>query len=132
MCSSQVKPDIDSPEHIRQFIDLFYARVLKDDILAPIFIDVAGIDLEQHLHFIRRYWEKLLLGDDRYHRHTMNIHRRLNKKFPLSERAFKRWVELFVSTAEANFAGPQCQRAIRVATQIAANMQKSLASAETG
>jgi hemoglobin len=77
------KPDLDSRAHIEAFVDQFYARVLVDPQLAPIFLDAAQIDLAVHLPHIKDYWCKLLLGERGYTRHTMDIHRRLHRIRPL-------------------------------------------------
>ena len=119
-------PDLDSREHIEAFIDAFYARVLADPVLAPIFLDVAAIDLSVHLSHIKNYWAKLLLGERDYRRHTMNIHRALHLRRPLAEADFRRWLGLFHSTLEAGYSGPGADRARQVATAIAANMQEGL------
>ena len=121
-----MKHDLDSPEHIQEFVDSFYDKVLKDELLKPIFIDVAGIDLSVHKPFIRQYWEKLLLGHTDYKRHTMNIHRAIHAKMPLTQEAFDRWLSLFKTTAEREFEGPKAQRAVQIATSIADNMNESL------
>lgn len=120
------KPDMDSPERIREFVEAFYDKLLKDERLAPIFLDVAEVDIREHFPRIQAYWEKLLLGGSDYQRHTMNIHRRLHDKQPLVAADFDRWLDYFVSTADEHFAGERTERAKRVATQIAANMHKTL------
>lgn len=120
------KPDMDSPERIREFVEAFYDKLLKDERLAPIFLDVAEVDIREHFPRIQAYWEKLLLGGSDYQRHTMNIHRRLHDKQPLVAADFDRWLDYFVSTADEHFAGERAERAKRVATQIAANMHKTL------
>jgi hemoglobin len=120
-------PDLDTREHISQFVDRFYARLLKDPVLAPIFLDVAGIDLAVHLPHIKDYWCKLLLGDPAYQRHMMNIHRRLNRRRRLQLADFERWLQLFCSTLDAHYAGPLATRARQLAVAIAGNMQRSLA-----
>lgn len=121
-----MKPDLDSRENIKTFIELFYDKVLADELLAHIFTDVAGIDVNVHIPIIRSYWEKLLLGEDVYKRHTMNIHRDLHAKFPLTKVEFDRWLSLFIATAREHYAGEKTERAIQVATSIAANMDISL------
>lgn len=120
------KPDLDSKARIQQFVSAFYAELLKDPQLAPIFLDVAGIDLAKHLPLICSYWEKLLLAEPGYNRHTMNIHRALHAKRPLTAADFERWLCLFTATLDRLFAGPSADRAKQVATQIAANMQHSI------
>lgn len=120
------KPDLDSREQIELFVDRFYAGMLKDEVLAPIFVDVAAIDLDVHLPHIKDYWCKLLLGEKNYNRHTMNIHRALHGKRPLQADDFARWLEFFQSTVDSYYAGERAERAKRVAASIADNMKKSL------
>ena len=123
---SQALPDMDSPANVERFVDLFYQRLLADEELAPIFLDVAAVDLDVHLPHIKDYWRKLLLGETTYRRHTMNIHRRLHGKRALTPADFDHWLSLFTRTVDDHFAGERADRAKRVAAAIAANMQKSL------
>lgn len=120
------KPDLDSRQHIEQFVDRFYQRMLADEQLAPIFLDVAAIDLAVHLPHIKDYWCKLLLGERGYSRHTMNIHRQLHGKQPLQAADFQRWLTLFNATLDEGFAGERSERARQVAASIAANMAAGL------
>lgn len=94
--------------------------------MAPIFFDVAEIDLSVHLPHIKDYWCKLLLGERGYQRHTMNIHRRLHARRPLEDADFKRWLSHFEAALDAGYAGPNTERARRLARSIAANMQQGL------
>lgn len=126
MASLDKKADLDCRENIERFVDLFYERMLGDELLAPIFVDVAEIDLAVHLPHIKNYWCKLLLGEKAYRRHTMNIHRQLHGKQPLVEADFQRWLDTFISTIDANFVGKQAERAKMVAAAIAGNMKKSI------
>lgn len=123
------KPDLDSRENIERFVERFYERLLVDEQLAPIFVDVADIDLAVHLPHIKDYWCKLLLGEKGYQRHTMNIHRQLHDKRPLRRADFDRWLQFFTDTVDAHFAGERAERAKQVAASIAANMAKSLPAA---
>ena len=118
--------DIESREDIECFVKLFYARLLEDEQLATIFIDVAKVDLDKHLPLISDYWEKLLLGATSYQRHTMNIHRAVHSKRELTARDFERWLGHFHGAMDGQFRGPRADRAKRIAAQIAANMQTSM------
>ncbi len=126
--SANDQPDLDSPEHIRVFVESFYREMLADPQLGPIFTDVAAIDLQRHLPLIRAYWEKLLLGGRDYARHTMNIHRALHGKRTLTGPDFERWLELFEHTLDAGFSGPKAEQARNTARHIAANMHRALNS----
>ncbi len=120
-----VKRDLDSRQQIAAFVDAFYARLLQDPVLAPLFIEVAAVDLEVHKPHIVDYWCKLLLKDSRYQRHTMNIHRRLHGQRRLTRADFERWVGFFQATVEGGWAGQNADRAKRIARTIADNMYKS-------
>lgn len=118
--------DLDSRENVEAFVDLFYKRILEDRQLAPIFLDVAAVDLTVHLPHIKDYWCKLLLGEKRYKRHTMHIHRQLHGKQPLQAGDFQRWLALFNATLDEGFAGERAERARQVAASIAGNMEANL------
>lgn len=118
-------PDLDTPEHIHAFITAFYERLLADPRIAPVFLEVAGIDIRRHLPLICAYWEKLLLGGDAYRRHTMNIHRAVHARRPLTPADFGIWLGHFRAALEG-FSGPQAARARGIAERIALNMQAQL------
>ena len=124
--SPDQQPDLDSREQIGRFVDLFYQRLLADKELAPIFVDVAEVDLKVHLPHIKDYWCKLLLGEKGYQRHTMNIHRQLHGKRTLRREDFDRWLAFFVATVDDNFEGERAERAKQIAASIADNMRRSL------
>lgn len=118
--------DLNSRARIEEFIDAFYAGVLVDPVLAPIFLDVAEIELDKHLPHIKDYWSKLLLGEQGYKRHTMSIHRQLHARRSLSDADFARWLALFEATLDAGYSGPRTEKARRIARAIAANMRAGL------
>ena len=126
MKAGEPLPDMDCRENIESFVDRFYARMLADKQLAPIFVDVAQVDLSVHLPHIKDYWCKLLLGEKSYQRHTMNIHRQLHGKRNLRPADFERWLECFIATVDEHYRGERAERAKQVAAAIAANMQSSL------
>ncbi len=123
------RPDLDSRPQVQRFVELFYRRLLADEQLSPIFLEVARVDLDRHLPHIVDYWCKLLLGESGYRRHTMQIHRQLHDKRTLAPTDFQRWLAHFCATLDDNYAGPSTEKARRVATAIAANMEKGLSPA---
>ena len=126
MNPASIRPDLTSPFQIEYFVDRFYARLLQDPQLAPVFLDVAQIDLNTHLPLIKSYWCKLLLGEPGYQRHTVNIHRALHARRALEQADFQRWLNAFVATVDEYYEGSQAERAKHIARLIAGNMQKSL------
>jgi hemoglobin len=127
VCAAAVTlPDLDSPAQIRAFITAFYDRLLADPRIAPVFLEVAEIDIRRHLPLICAYWEKLLLGGGAYRRHTMNIHRAVHARRPLTPVDFGVWLGHFRAALEEGFSGPQAARARGIAERIAQNMQAQL------
>ena len=119
-------PDIQSQHDIDRFVDTFYSKLLNDEELAPIFIDIAKVDLTVHLPIIKSYWAKLLLGDKTYQRHTMNIHRVVHSKQKLTEDNFNRWLAFFEATIDSMYVGCCADRAKLLAATIASNMSRAL------
>ena len=111
---------------IEQFVEHFYAALLADPLLAPVFVDVARIDLAAHKPLICQYWHKLLLGGQDYQRHTMNIHRAVDSKRKLQPADFALWLDYFSRSMYALFEGPTADQAVRIATTIAQNMNKAV------
>ena len=115
--------DLDTSEAIDEMLDAFYRKVLADDRLRPLFLDVAKIDLRTHLPCIRAYWCKLLLGErDGYQSNMVARHLALHEQHPLQLDDFERWLELFRETVNADFTGPSADRAKTLATRIAGNL----------
>ncbi|MCB1615034.1 MAG: group III truncated hemoglobin [Pseudomonadales bacterium] len=116
--------DIENGQDVGILVDRFYDKVLADPLLAPVFLDVAGIDILEHTVHIKAYWRKLLLNGDDYHRHTMNIHRRLAEKTRITANHFDRWLALFTENIDELFQGENAERAKKVAGHIAENMAR--------
>lgn len=119
-------PDLDTESAIDAFIDRFYARLLCDELLTPVFLDVAHIDLETHLPRIKTYWHKMLLGRRTYRRHMMAVHRRIDQQAPFEAAHYERWLSLFEAVLDETAEGPYALRARLLARRIAGNMRRNL------
>lgn len=120
------RPDLDSGEEIERFVRRFYDRLLADPQVAPLFLDVAKVDLDEHLPLIAAYWKKMLLGEPGYDRHTMARHRALHGKRALTREDARRWLACFEATLDAYYAGPVSERARRVARNVMKNLMKQV------
>lgn len=118
--------DLDAPGAIDALIDRFYARVLRDPLLAPLFTEVARIDVEHHLPRIKAYWRKMLFGDPLYRRHMMARHRAVDAQRPFEARHYERWLQLFETALDEGARGPVTERARMLARRIAGNMRRNL------
>lgn len=124
--SRDALPDLDAPEPIRDFVHRFYRRLLDDPLMAPVFLDVAEVDLDEHLPIIEQYWRKMLLGEQGYQRHTIRKHRAVHHKAPLRGEHFERWLQHFHETLNDYYQGPFTDRARHIAARVMHNLYMQL------
>jgi hemoglobin len=119
--------DLDNPAAIHRMVQLFYASLLDDPVMRPIFLEVAGVHLAEHLPTIEGYWCKMLLGKDTYHRNMVVRHERIHDQLPLSQQHFDIWFDHFNYTLDRHFEGPYTDKAHRLARRILHNLATWLA-----
>ena len=84
-------------ESIREMVRDFYAKILKDEMLRPIFIKSLGEDVNagkwpEHLHTLDKFWGLMMSGQKGYMGNPFPAHAFLG---PLTPENFERWLELF-------------------------------------
>lgn len=82
-------------EHIKKLVTHFYQKVQRDEILGPIFNDVAKVDWDHHLPLICQFWNSIMLKTNEYHGNAYRKHVVLGAKTTLTESHFARWLMLF-------------------------------------
>ncbi len=117
-----VKEDIGSRSDIICLVDEFYERVRQDDLIGPIFTDIARVDWSKHLPKMYAFWESVLFGVAGFTGNPMLVHYALAQRTPLTSREFDRWIELFHATVDDLFEGPTAEDAKRRASMIAGTM----------
>ncbi|RSK50912.1 group III truncated hemoglobin [Hymenobacter rigui] len=118
-------PDIQAEEDVSQLVDSFYHRVQQDELLGPIFERVVQGRWAQHLSTMYDFWSGLLLNTGRYRGRPFPKHLAL----PIDGRHFRRWLQLFVETVEAQYQGPVADEAIYRAGTIAAVFEHRISQA---
>ena len=124
--------DIQSRKDIELLINSFYEKVKKDDTIGFIFNDIAHINWEQHLPIMYDFWETLLLDASSYSKNAMEVHYTLNRKIPLEEKHFQRWLQLFFETVDELFIGTIAAMAKTKAKSIAGLMQYKMKQESIG
>jgi len=82
-------------------VDNFYAKVRRDDVLAPIFERAIAPDSwPVHLAKMYDFWSGVMLTSGRYKGNPMAVHMRVEG---LEAGMFARWLTLFRATAEELF-----------------------------
>lgn len=119
--------DIASRADIERLVNRFYERVRGDELLGPIFDDVAHTDWVKHLPKMYDFWEGVLFGVGGFRGNPLSVHRALARRVPLGDREFRRWLELFHESVDALFSGPYAEDAKTRAVRIATVMQHHIA-----
>jgi hemoglobin len=119
--------DLTSHHDVVRLVDTFYDRVRADDILGPIFNDIAHVDWSTHLPRMYDFWESVLFGASSFKGSPLVVHRELAGRAPLTAEGFDRWVALFHTTIDDLFVGPMADQAKQRAVHIANALQYHLA-----
>jgi hemoglobin len=120
--------DIADRRDVSRLVYLFYDRIRADDVLGPIFDEVAHVDWPAHLPRMCDFWESVLFAASNFKGNPLAVHRALAQLTPLTSAAFDRWVSLFHTTVDDLFAGPVANHAKQSAARIAIVLQHDLAS----
>jgi hemoglobin len=68
--------DVDDVDQIAELVRRFYGDVAQDDVLGPIFVDVAQVDWSEHLPKLTAFWSRALLGTPGYAGNPFRAHAR--------------------------------------------------------
>jgi hemoglobin len=107
-------------------VTAFYRRAFAGDILGPIFVDIAQMDLPAHLPVICDFSETVLLRAGLYHRNALRPHLHLNTKIALTPAHFARWLDLWTTTVDRRHTSENAELAKVQATRIASSTTRRL------
>jgi hemoglobin len=124
--------DIEDRADCERLVRAFYGRALTDPLIGWIFVDVAKLDLEEHVPAITSFWETMLLGTRTYAGGAFAPHAALNAKVPLRPGHFERWLVLWGSTVDELFAGERAELAKAHAHRVARAFLQRLEALSAG
>lgn len=111
--------DLDSPGEVAELVRRFYADVAQDELLGPIFNDVANVDWSEHLPKLTAFWCRALFDTPGYAGNPFRAHQRINARATFTRAHFERWLDLFYETVELGWIGPNAQRVKQLASRVA-------------
>ena len=126
----QPRFDITDHRDVACLVNVFYGRVRDDDLLGPIFNDVAHVDWATHLPRMYDFWESVLFSTATFKGTPLVVHRAHARHAPLTAKAFGRWVVLFQTTIDDLFSGTMADHAKNSAARIAATLEQSITVSE--
>jgi hemoglobin len=125
-----VRPDLDSRVQIRDLVVCFYREVAMDELLAPVFCDVARVNWSVHIPKLVDYWCRVLLGLPGYEGRLLEPHQRVHAMHAFGPELFDRWYSLFVEEVDRAWQGPFAERAKAHAALMAAILARRLLNVE--
>ncbi len=116
-------------ENLNKLVLKFYAKVVKDDLIGPIFVDVLGKDLKSdewqaHIRLLTDFWASIALGDFTYNGSPFAPHVKFEER--LSIEAFERWLKLFFETLNTIYEPKIAQQFLAKSKNIAGNFIRNL------
>lgn len=96
--------DIQTKVDIELFVNTFYGKVLKNQLLAPFF---QRLDFEKHLPKMVYFWSFVLLDEPGYTSSVTDKHMNM----PLKKEHFDVWLALFNATLDELFKGEKVELA---------------------
>ena len=118
-----MKNDIESKKEIELLVDTFYSKVKTDELIGYIFTDIAKVNWEKHLPVMYSFFENMLFYTGSYTGNPMELHKHINRLYPLTAEHFVRWNLLFNNTVDELFNGDKAELAKQRAKSISAVMQ---------
>ena len=123
-----MKKDITTRKDIELLVDKFYDKIKNDNQIGFIFTDIANVNWEKHLPVMYEFFENMLFYTGSYTGNPMELHKHINRLFPLTDVHFKRWNGLFSSTVDELFKGDTANLVKMRAISISTVMQIKIAA----
>jgi hemoglobin len=127
MGESLTGPDLDSRSAIHDVVVHFYREVVFDDVLEPMFGEVAEVGWAIHMPKLVDYWCRVLLRDPGYVGLILDAHQHLDELRPLTAEMFDRWYQLWVGSVDSRWAGPLAESAKEHAAHMSAALARRVA-----
>lgn len=104
----------------------FYREVVFDDVLAPVFGEVAEVDWAVHIPRLVDYWSRTLTGEPGPRGAVLAAHRHVHDLEALRPEHFDRWYRLWARSVDERWAGPVADAAKAHARRVAASLSRQL------
>ncbi len=121
--------DIDRRADVHELVVAFYREVVFDDLLAPVFAEVAEVDWGEHIPKLIDYWCRVLFGEAGSRSALLAAHRAVHDIEPLRVEHLDRWYELWATTVDGRWVGPTADTAKTHAAQIGAVLARHVLDA---
>ena len=97
--------DLRSRADIHDLVVGFYREVVFDELLEPVFGEVAEVDWALHIPKLIDYWCRVLLRQPGYAGLILDAHQHVHDCEPLRVEHFDRWYRLWIESIDAVLEG---------------------------
>lgn len=111
--------DLVDPVQVAEMVRRFYGEVAQDELLGPMFNEVARVDWADHLPKLTAYWCRALFSMPGYEGNPYRKHQLIDAQRPFTVAHFERWLELFHETLDLGWSGPKADQAKALADKVA-------------
>lgn len=122
--------DLDSRSAIHDLVVGFYREIVNDELLGPVFDEVAEVDWPAHIPRLIDYWCRILLDEPVYNGSMAAAHREVHERDAFRPEHFDRWFELWCLSIDVRWSGPVADRAKSHARRTAALLSRQLLAEE--
>jgi hemoglobin len=110
---------VDTPSEIAEMVRQFSPDVAQDDLLGPMFNEVAMVEWSEHRPKLTAFRCRALLGERGYQGNPYRAHALVHAKREFTSAHFERWLTLFHETIKFGWAGPNARRTRDLAANVA-------------
>ena len=111
--------DLGDPVEVAEMVRRFYSDVAQDDLLGPMFNNVARVDWSEHLPKLTDFWCRVLFGLPGYAGSPLRAHQLIHAKRAFTGQHFERWLDLFYETVDLGWIGPNAEKVKAFAVKVA-------------
>jgi hemoglobin len=111
--------DLDDRDAVAEMVVRFYRYVAMDDLLGPMFNDVAKVDWADHLPKLTAFWCRALFSMPGYEGNPFRAHQLVHAQRAFTTAHFERWLDIFHETIDTGWAGPNVEKAKALANKVA-------------
>ena len=124
--ATPVLDDISTPTHVHDLVIQFYREIVFDDVLEPVFGEVAEVDWAEHIPKLIDYWCWILFGTGRPSGMVTIAHRHLHGLSPIQPIHCDRWYQLWRASVDQRWSGPTADKAKDHAATLMSGMAKRI------
>jgi hemoglobin len=104
---------------VAEMVKRFYRDVAQDDLLGPMFNDVARVDWSEHLPKLTAFWCRALFGTSGYSGNPFRAHQLVHSQRAFTPAHFERWLDLFCETVDLGWVGTNAEKVKTLARNVA-------------